>query len=69
MSSATGNVSFFEAHGEDSSEEGTDVQPTDPGKISLTTVKSITENFRLWQMNLLGPLNLQVGNTETCMLS
>jgi hypothetical protein len=53
MSSATGKVSFFEAHGEDNSEEGTEVQPSDPGKISLTTVKSITEHFRLWQMSLL----------------
>jgi hypothetical protein len=69
MSFAIGNVSFFEAHSEDSSEERTDVQPSDPGKISLTTVKSITEHFRLWQMNLLGPLNLQVGDTETCRLS
>jgi hypothetical protein len=32
-------------------------------------VKSITEHFRLWQMNLLRPLNLQVGDTETCRLS
>jgi hypothetical protein len=53
MSSASGKVSFFEAHGKDSSEEGTEVQPSDPGKISLTTVKSITEHFRLWQMSLL----------------
>jgi hypothetical protein len=53
MSSATGKVSFFEAHGEDSSEEGPDVQPSDPGKISLTIVKCITGHFRLWQMSLL----------------
>ena len=60
MSYATAKISLFEAHGEDSSEEGTGVQPSDPGKISLTTVKSITEHFRLWQMSLLRLLNLQV---------
>jgi hypothetical protein len=49
----TENVSFYDAQGEDNSEEEIEIQPGDPGKNSVLPVMAITHCSRLWQVTLL----------------
>jgi hypothetical protein len=68
MKSTAETTSLFDAHGEDSSEGGTNVQPSDPGKISFTSAKSITDCPRLWQIVVHEMFNQREDVAEVCRL-
>jgi hypothetical protein len=41
---------LFDAYGEEDVEEGTDIQPSDPGKVSFSSDSNAADGIRVWKV-------------------